>query len=244
MGALMAPSLLSPVAAFKLIDHAMCKEIDWDTLTCKQRASQFNETDEWAYLWFRVVFETSDVGKQIEFNFYDPDGSVFAKAPSYGPVIIAMPGESLGWMGVGIKNGIIEGAFGSSSSDPRSVQKAVQAWRDMVLSGNISKTAFPKPFPINMLWAQRSKPASEKAGEWRAEFTLGGNVIISERFRIDTGLMPYGLLVRLLLVGGVAAIVAVVGVYMYMRRKKPASAAEPATGEVSPSPTAGTEGFG
>ena len=157
------PDLIAPVTAYKAVDQTACKDIDRNTRTCEQRTSEFPVTDEWAYLWFRGDFETSDIGAKCECKVYDPSGNLFASFPSpqystFGAVdaVVVGVGEIVGWIGVNVAANAAQCCVSSTATS---------------FSFNDSVT--------NMAPEPTSKP-----GEWRAEFTLGDKVVISERLMI------------------------------------------------------------
>jgi len=249
---LLVSASLEPVAGFKLVDQATCKEIDWNLRIYKQRVNEFSLTDEWAYLWFKGSFETSDVGATYEVRLYHPDGSrfnptamkdgVFSYRRDYrGDIRVMEGGEVVGVIGVSITNNAARFYVNSTAVS--------------VSYSFIAPNMGPSPF---------------KPGEWRAEFTLDGRIAVSQRFSIGktppTTVIPTtvapttvtspivtetetrpgaaGLPSNLLLTGAVAVIVVLLGVYVYVRRKKPPSIVELATGEVSSSSMTGGERLG
>jgi hypothetical protein len=173
MSIMFVSNLLQPASAFKLVEHATCKDIgvpmptDPSTAmllmngtlvpTCRQRTPEFLLTDEVAWFFVKGTFEPSDVGLKVLFKFYDPHGQVFAVGPAedqnrpisdVGNMLLAMP------------------LLISSTR--------METW--ILLLGEGESAVY--------LHSQE-EPASSRPGEWLAEFTLGGRVVASERFRIS-----------------------------------------------------------
>jgi hypothetical protein len=151
----------SEASAFVVLDRATCKYVDPKNQERKERTNQFDVTDEWAFFWFRGTMETSDAGaKEWKFNLYGPDGQQFLGGPFVFPFVFGAPpkpGDNVvGRIGIGVsKANMTVGLIpGFSICCPTSVNNR----------------------PI--------RPASEKPGEWRAEFMLDNRVVVSERFRI------------------------------------------------------------
>lgn len=201
------PTLVPPVSAFRVTDHAMCKDVDAKTHECKQRTSQFDLGDEWAFFWFRGTWEASDGGaKEAKFNLYDPDGQQFLGAPFVipfvSPIPVPKPGDNVvGWLGISVSK----------------AEMSVALWPGISITG------------IEAIDGRPVRPASEKPGEWRAEFTLDDRVVVSERFMIGkrspiaivTQPVAPGLPSAIVLLPIAAiVVVALVVSYMYTRRKK------------------------
>lgn len=104
-----------------------------------------------ALFWGSGTFESSDIGKQVEIRFYDPDGGLFAKGP---PQVthVSQIGHTTWWMSIGIALGLGIGNIGGLAS-----------WMDSC----------------------QPKLASEKPGQWRAEFTLDDKMIVEMHFTIS-----------------------------------------------------------
>jgi len=213
-----------PANGFKLLDHALCKEIDRNARTCKQRTSEFLVADEQAYLWFRGAFESSDVGAKYAGKVYDVTGNLLARFPPEGfvgvyqgrPVEprVLSTGEVVGWIGINFADNVAEIDVNSTAIS-------------ISFSGKVSKLRLPP----------------SKAGEWRAEFTLDDRAVIIGRLRfvekiITTTEHPttvatspttekatqpsaLGVPTNPLLIGAVAMVAVLIGVYVCMRRKKP-----------------------
>jgi hypothetical protein len=230
---ILVSAIVTPVNGFELLDHALCKEIDRTARNCKQRTSEFLATDEWAYLWFKGSFDTSDVGAKYEMKIYDPDGNLFAPRPGFAvkdgvfsfrrdysacPYCVMEPGQVVGWMGISITTNTALFYVNSTAI-------------------SVSYSFFVPNAGVPPL----------KLGQWRSEFTLNDKVIVSERLligktpattttpgaattvtaptlvRTETQPGLLGLPSNITLIGGVAAVAViaiVVGGYMYLRRKK------------------------
>jgi hypothetical protein len=193
---MLMPALSAPVNALRMTDQAICKDIDWNTLTCKDKSSEFISTDKWAYFWLMGSFDISDSRAKLEFRFYDPDGQVFATSGSAW----FQEGSMVMWMGVGLAEAVAEGGYVSSGVGLVNVQDSVEKLRaDM-------KPLWPKatfvasaaggivyavwidrplnPYEIPVTQTTPKQPASEKPGGWRAEFTRNEKVVAGESFTI------------------------------------------------------------
>lgn len=163
-----AAILFPAVNAFKVIDHAMCKGIK-----CTERTNQFLLTDDYATLQIRGSFESSDSAAEVGLKFYDPCGRVFASGPARRTEVVSPIGEISATMGIAVAQSGVGGYF-----------------LVLVLSRGAG-LKIGDELVTNRLWAQMSvaenaPKASEKPGEWRAEFTLAGKSIVSESFTIGT----------------------------------------------------------
>jgi len=148
--------LVEPVTAFTVVDHAMCKDFDESTMTCRQKTTQFDLADKWAYFWSRITFEASDIGTSLEFKFYDPQNRFFVGSPTVPGFKVAAAKESVVWMAIGVAGAGAKGSVGG-------VSWTGGAWSSLESS---------------------KQPTSQWPGEWRAELLLGGRVAVSERFII------------------------------------------------------------
>ena len=210
-GILLVPSPFPPVNAFKALDQAMCKQIEFKTLTCGERTSGFLLTDDWTYFWFRADFEKSDDRAKAEITFRDPDGLSFAAMTGtvtsqalplrdISPIMVA---EMVIWMGIEVNEAYAQGGFvlSPSSVNPGEVkQSSANIWGKRA-EASLLPSAYhyinitlgpagpgrPEPPPPRGydVWVAKTKqPANTKVGEWRAEFTLDAGVVVSERFTI------------------------------------------------------------
>ena len=168
IGLIVTTYFLSPVGAFKVVDHAMCKDVSEKTNECVERTSEFQPSDEWAFFWLKGNVESSDRGARAEIRFYDPDGKLYHTAPcEFSQLCPAYERKTIDWR--------IQ-ALGD-----------IVAWMAIQIAGNtvkfyLSSTHVTVTMPWNE-W-QGNHPPSSRPGAWRAEFTLGGKVVNSEVFSI------------------------------------------------------------
>jgi hypothetical protein len=212
--ALLTPALFPPVAAFRVVDQAMCKDAK-----CMQRTDQFLLTDEFAYFWFKGALEASDAGANLGFTFYDPCGHAFVTGPSKKTVVTNPRGEIEGFIGLVIAEklagGMLVGLMLSGGA-------GIMAGQEQVMNRGWAEMSVGESMPT----------ASQKPGEWQAEFTLADRVIASERFRIGPGTTTCatGLSVDLPLIAGVAVCVGAVAVVaIFALRRRTATKSPPAT---------------
>jgi hypothetical protein len=168
--AILLQTLFATVAAFTVVDHAMCEDIDSKTYSCNERSNEFPPTGNWAYFWFKGTFQSSDVGESLAIAFYDANGAEYA-VNNYlrdNGVTVAGPGDIVMFMGVGITEAKAQDGLYVASAK-LSLSK---------IGATISGGGFiSTPYELQ-------QPAISKLGEWRAEFLLGGKTVLSERFII------------------------------------------------------------
>jgi hypothetical protein len=156
-------------------------------VACVQRTGEFLLTDELAYLWIRGTTEKSDVGAELDLKFYDPNGHVFSSLSNYsisfGSVhVLKGGGEIAIWMGIGIpKANVLNMSLGIVDFSG----ETVEVMRSYCLGAPLCSYSFgPGGFTTAKLSSKPGMGASELSGDWRAEFSVGGNIVVSERFMI------------------------------------------------------------
>lgn len=184
-------SLVAPhVNAFGVIDEAICKGIDWQTLTCLEKTSEFHSADGWVYFWIKGTLDRSEDTADVELRFYEPSGNMFTSTEGLGWAMKPfVPGETVVWMGIGISSANREGGFVSSKANTSEIEGAVKRIREMTpMPAGIFTFDYSYDGQRRLsydVWADYSpKPASGMPGEWRAEFLLNGKSIVGERFTI------------------------------------------------------------